>query len=79
MPSDALNVALFWPAGIMIDEGTVSEALFELKLMLVGLAVLPVIPTEQTVDPFVAIVEGMQFKLLNCSVWAVAVREIEAV
>ena len=65
VPSDALNVALFCPAGIMIDEGTVRDALLELKLMLVGLALLPVIPTEQTVDPFAAMVEGTQFKLLN--------------
>ena len=79
VPTDALNVALFCPAGTEIDEGTVRDALLELKLMLVGLAVLPVIPTEQTVDPLLAIVEGTQLKLLNCSVWAVAVREIVAV
>lgn len=79
MPNVALNVALFCPAGITIDDGTVRDALLELKLMLVGLGVFPVIPTEQTVEPLLAIVEGTQLKLLSCSVWAVAVREIEAV
>jgi hypothetical protein len=53
--------------------------LLELKPTLVEFALLPEIPTEQTVDPLLAIVLGLQLNPLNWTAWAETVKEMDAV
>jgi hypothetical protein len=62
-----------------IEAGTVKAALLELKLTLVGLALFPVMPTEQTVTPLLAILVGAQLKPLSWTAWAETVRVMKAV
>jgi len=74
-----LNVALFWPPGITIDAGTVKPTLLELKAIVTGFVLLPVIPTEQTVDPLLAIVDALQLRPLSCIPCADTVSAMDAV
>jgi hypothetical protein len=60
-----LKVALVWPPGIKTEAGTVRALLLVLSSTVVALALVPVIPTEQTVAPLLDTVEGVQLKLLN--------------
>ena len=64
-PIDALKIALVWPAGITTEAGTVRELLLALSVTVVALALVAPIPTEQTVAPLAATVEGVQLKLVN--------------
>jgi hypothetical protein len=53
--------------------------LLELNTILVGLALFPVIPTEQAVDPLLAMLVGLQLNPLNWTAWAETLRPMKAV